>query len=365
MFDFQYFIKIYQKRFQKNRTAKRAFWTLVFLIFIAIFGNIIAAEAGKSLVPPLIPYASTTQDKLNNDFVSPLSKQQVSSLYYRHWLGTDVLGRDVLAGLIAGTRTALLVGVGSMAVALLIGLVLGLVAGYFGDNRLKVSIFGFLLRSLFFLGTIFYAFIFVQQGLNLFILFFILIGIYLIINILDNYLSTTNFIFFKKNIPFPIDLIIMRAVEVMQAIPTILWLLALISVLKSLTVTGLIFFIGITSWMSLARLIRGEIIRIRPLDFMESALALGLSDTRIMLRHALPNVMTPILIYVAFGIGSRITIEAFLTFIGFGLPLEQVTWGTMLHAAKDVPSAWWLIFFPGFMIFITVSAFNRIGEAFK
>ena len=201
MFDFQHFIKIYQKRFQKNRAAKRAFWTLIFLIFIAIFGNIIAAEADKSLVPPLIPYASTTQDKLNNDFVSPLSKQQVSSLYYRHWLGTDVLGRDVLAGLIAGTGTALLVGVGSVLVALLLGLVLGLVAGYFGDNRLKVSIFGLLLRGLFFFGTIFYAFIFVQQDLNLFILFFILIGIYLIINILDKLLSTTNFILSKNALP--------------------------------------------------------------------------------------------------------------------------------------------------------------------
>ena len=130
--NFQLFTKIYA-------SAKWSFRLLGFLIILAIFGNILATERAQALLPPLIPYAYSTQDSKNVDFVSPFSHQDVSSLYYRHWLGTDLLGRDVLAGLIAGTRTALSVGIGGMGIALLLGLLLGLVAGYFGDNCFRLS----------------------------------------------------------------------------------------------------------------------------------------------------------------------------------------------------------------------------------
>ena len=159
MLNFQLFTKIFA-------SAKWAFRLLGFLIVLAIFGNILAAERGHTLLPPLIPYAYFTQDSKNADFVSPLSQQDVSSLYYRHWVGTDLLGRDVLAGLIAGTRTALSVGIGGMGIALIIGLLLGLVAGYFGDNRFRLSKIGLILRGGMLLFLIFYVTIFFQQKLQ-------------------------------------------------------------------------------------------------------------------------------------------------------------------------------------------------------
>ena len=93
-----------------------------------------------------------------------------------------------------------------------------------------------------------------------------------------------------------------------------------------------------------------------------SAQALGYSEWRIILRHAVPNALTPVLITVAFGIASAILLEAFLSFLGIGVPPEQVTWGSMLNSARTYFSAWWLAIFPGLAIFVTVTIFNLLGE---
>jgi peptide/nickel transport system permease protein len=321
----------------------------------------IANEGQKSLLPPLIPYTATTQDAQNRDYISPFATQSVSSIYYRHWLGTDILGRDVLAGLITGTRHSIWIGLCGMAIALAIGLVLGLTAGYYGDQQYQRTIIGFILRGVLLIGIIFYTILFIQLKLSILILFFIAIFILFIINFLEK-------IFLKipiasKKINIPLDMLIMRFVEVIQAVPNILWLLGLISITRSLTIGGLILFIGLTNWTSLTRLIRGEVIQVRTNDYIEASKALGLTDWRILLRHILPNIATPIFIAVAFGIANCILFEAFLTFIGIGLPLEQITWGSMLNGAKHNISAWWLAIFSGFMIFLTITTFNRIGES--
>ena len=190
MFNLQLFTKIYA-------SAKWAFNVLGLLIIIAIFGNLLASERTQ-LLPPLVPYAFYTQDSKNVDFVSPFSNQDVSSVYYRHWLGTDLLGRDVLAGLIAGTRTAMSVGIGGMGIALLIGLFFGMVAGYYGDhsfptlqNRsdtegVHVSMSDFLHRCLF------------SAKSQCIILLVIFIGIYLIIRFLEKIIKNFPVKFFIK-----------------------------------------------------------------------------------------------------------------------------------------------------------------------
>lgn len=358
MFNLQVFIKIYA-------SAKWAFNVLGFLIAIAIFGNLLASERTQALLPPLIPYAFFTQDSKNVDFVSPFINQDVSSVYYRHWLGTDLLGRDVLAGLIAGTRTALSVGIGGMGIALLIGLFFGMIAGYYGDTRFQLSKIGLILRGGLSVILIFYIAVFFQQNLNFIILLLIFICIYLIIHFLDKKIQkfSSKNSFLNKKSSIPLDMVIMRLVEILQAVPSILWLLGLIAVTGRMSVSGLILFIGLTGWMPLARLVRGEVMRVRHLEYIESAQTLGYSDARILIRHILPNILTAILIAVSFGIANSILLEAFLTFSGLGLPIEQVTWGSLLTASRDNPSAWWMVVFPGLAIFMTVTVFNRIGEA--
>jgi peptide/nickel transport system permease protein len=349
-------------RFLKTikRSALRPARILSVLVVLALLGNFIAAEEEKSFLPPLIPYASTTQDGKNADLAPPFGQQNIPSLYYRHWLGTDKLGRDTLAGLIAGTRTALMIGLGGMAIALFIGLLMGMSAGYFGNDRFKLTKMGLILRGGLFSILVFYLGVFFQQQLPFYWFCFLIVAVFSLIKLGDSLFCKIPF--FNSTVLFPLDGFIMRLIEILQAVPTILWLLGLVAVTE-LSIWGLIFFIGFTNWTTTARLVRGELMRIRQLEYMETAQVLGFSNTRILLRHALPNILTPILIALAFGIANCILLEALLTFIGFGLPLEQVTWGSMLSVARENPSAWWMAVFPGFMIFITVYSLNRLGEA--
>ena len=350
-------------RFLKKikRSALRPARVLLFLVVLALLGNFIAAEEETSFLPPLIPYASTTQDGKNADLVSPFGRQNISSLYYRHWLGTDKLGRDTLAGLIAGTRTALMIGLGGMAIALFIGLLMGMSAGYFSNDLFNLTKMGIILRGVLLGILVFYLGVFFQQQLPFYWFCLLNITVFSLIKLGDFLFSKIPFL--NKTIIFPLDSLVMRVIEILQAVPSILWLLGLVAVTDRLSILGLIFFIGLTSWTTTSRLVRGELMRIRPLEYMETAQVLGFSHTRILLRHALPNILTPVFIALAFGIANCILMEALLTFIGFGLPLEQVTWGSMLSVAKDNPSAWWMAIFPGFMIFITVYSLNRLGES--
>ena len=119
---------------------------------------------------------------------------------------------------------------------------------------------------------------------------------------------------------------------------------------------------GFVSWTSIAKFTRAELLRIRKLEYIEAAQAFGYSQFRIVFKHALPNALAPVLIAVAFGVASAIIIEAYLSFIGVGIPDDQVTWGSLLNMARDNISAWWIAIFPGTAIFITVTIFNLIGE---
>ena len=344
-----------------KKSAKGTVGVLIFLAILAVFGNFIAAERGQYWVPPLIPYAYYTQDAENNDFISPFNAQQVASIYYWHWLGTDQVGRDVLAGLIAGTRTALLIGLGGMGIALIIGLFFGMAAGYFGNKHFRLTRIGLILRGVFLALLIFYFTVFFQQELPFYYFFLLTFVFVIVVKLLESLIKRIPF--FNKTIAFPLDALVMRVVEVIQSVPTILWLLGLIGATGRLSLQGLVLFIGFTGWTTTARMVRGEILRIRQLEFIENAQALGFSNARIILRHALPNVLTPVLIAAAFGIANCILLEAFLTFSGLGLPIEQVTWGNMLNNARNNPQAWWLVVFPGLMIFLTVYSLNRLGEA--
>ena len=352
--------------FYLSKIYKSAKWSvrlLGFLIFIALFGNMIAAERGKSLAPPLIPYAYSTQDSKNMDYVSPLSTQDVSSLYERHWLGTDQLGRDVLAGIMAGTRTALEVGIGGTGIALIIGLAFGLLAGYFGDDRFKLSILGLILRGGMLTALIFYIGVFFQQNVSFLWLLVIFTAIYGLVKILETLFNKIPFI--SKLVSVPVETLVMRLVEVLQSVPAILWLLGVVAVTGRMSIIGLIGFIGFTGWMSIARLVRGEVLRVRQLEYIDNAKALGFSNVRIIIKHILPNIITPILTAASFGVAECILLEAFLTFSGLGLPIEQVTWGSLLTASRDNIAAWWLVLFPGLAIFMTVTIFNRIGEVLR
>ncbi|MBK8350933.1 MAG: ABC transporter permease [Saprospirales bacterium] len=401
-----------KRQFKKNKRALFSFYIVCFLAFIALFADVLANEKplycsykGNTYFPVFreygvmmgfakwppdlrnidwlntkfdavvrapIPYSPTTLDPFNSGFVSPFGKQDVTSTRWRHWLGTENIGRDILASLIHGTRIALTVGLVSMSIATIIGILLGALAGFFGDNRIKISRASviMLLIGLFF--AYFYGFSarsftmseafslsllkgFLQFSFSILIFIAVLGGFYLLGFVLK------IIPFFKTKVAIPLDIIVQRLTEIFLSIPRLFLILAIVAIAKP-GIFLVMAVIGFTSWTGISSFIRAELLKVRNLEFIEAAEALGYSRWRILFKHAIPNALSPVLIAVAFGIASAILVESFLSFIGLGIPAEVLTWGKLLALSRGGKSQLWVAIFPGLAIFLTVTVFNLIGE---
>ena len=162
-----------------------------------------------------------------------------------------------------------------------------------------------------------------------------------------------------------IDVLISRLIELVMCIPALVLILALIAVLEKPTIWHLMAILGITSWTGIARLTRAEFMRISKLEFVAAAQAMGAGHWRIMFRHILRNALAPVLVPITFGIATAILIESGLSFLGFGAPPPNPSWGNLLNAGRSNLQMWWLIVFPGAAIFLTVLAYNLIGEGMQ
>jgi peptide/nickel transport system permease protein len=240
--------------------------------------------AERALFPP-VPYRPGRINLLA-PFAEPSSA---------HWLGTDKLGRDVMAGIIHGGRISLSIGFVSVGIAVCIGVTLGAISGYFGGW---------------------------------------------------------------------VDLVISRVFELMLAIPTFFLIITIAA-----TLTPNIFYtmmvIGLTGWVGIARFTRNEFLKVRNLDYVTAAVALGVPTHRIVVRHILPNALAPVLVSVVLGIAAAILTESGLSFLGIGVPAELVTWGSILNEARSNTFAWWLAVFPGAAIFLAVVAYYLVGEGLR
>ena len=161
------------------------------------------------------------------------------------------------------------------------------------------------------------------------------------------------------------DMVISRIIEIMECFPTFFLILAVIAFLPS-SLLNIMIVIGITSWTGVARLVRGEFLKLSTQPFALAALASGASDLRVIGRHILPNALGPILVSATFGIASAILVESSLSFLGFGVQPPTPSWGEILsESRKYIDFAWWLATFPGFAIFITITAYNLVGEGLR
>ncbi len=238
-----------------------------------------------SSILPLIPY-DPKEVRLRSNYEPPSGE---------HWLGTDRLGRDVMSGLVHGTRYALTIGLVSVGISLLIGITLGACAGYFGGW---------------------------------------------------------------------IDIGLSRVFELWSAIPTLL-LIITASAFFPASLFFVMVIIGLTGWVSIARLTRSQFFQVRGNEYVAAARALGYSDIRIMFIHILPNAIAPVLVPAAFGVAGAILLESGLSFLGVGVPAESITWGAILAGARSNTSAWWLVVVPGIAIFLTVTVYNLLGDGLR
>lgn len=223
----------------------------------------------------------------------------------QHWLGTDSIGRDVLLRLMLGGRISLLVGLVSVTISVTIGTTVGGLAGFYGGR---------------------------------------------------------------------VDNILMRIADIFMAAPFFPILIILSAVMSDLRVTPerriyvVMFIIGILSWAGLSRLVRGQILSLREQEFMQAAEALGIRDSRKILRHLIPNVIPTIIVSATLGIGSAILTESALSFLGLGVNPPIPSWGNMIQSANNFFNLQfrpWLWIPPGLCIFVTVMSINLLGDGLR
>ncbi len=223
----------------------------------------------------------------------------------RHWFGTNQVGQDLFTRVLYGGRISLSIGALAVLLAIGIGLVVGSLAGYYGGW---------------------------------------------------------------------IDNILMRVADAMLAIPQLLILIILAQVLRERKLLGfssgsvapIVIVIGILSWMGVARLVRAAFLSLKEKEFVEAARASGAANGRIMLRHLLPNALSPVIVAASLRVAGAIITESGLSYLGFGVQPPTATWGNMLKDGQyQMTYAPWVAVFPGLMIFITVIAINYIGDGLR
>ena len=215
---------------------------------------------------------------------------------WSHLLGTDNLGRDVLSRLLYGSRVSLLVGFTAVFVAELVGIVLGLISGYYGGK---------------------------------------------------------------------IDSFIMRIADIFMAYPFMLLTISVIAVLGP-SILNLILVLGISDWVTYARTIRGSVLSLKRKEFVEASRAIGTHNIIIIIRHILPNVISPLLVLGTLRVANIIIWESGLSYLGMGAPPPMPTWGRMLAEGRVyITDAWWLVTLPGLAIMFTILSINLLGDGLR
>jgi peptide/nickel transport system permease protein len=348
--------------FKQNRLAIAGMVFFILFFVVAIIG--LALTSGND--PVLDPALVRLQEKLRPPMAKPilemLQPNEVPTLGV-YVFGTDDLGRDVFARMLQGSWVSLTVGFVAVGIAIIIGIFLGGIAGYYGHRHIgagQLIAAGLLtagavllITDLIWMGTVL-----LSCGLAC-----------LLISVLAKKSASaktkpawTRLWYFNT---ISVDTLIMRFVDIMLCFPSFFLILTVVALLPA-SIYNIMIVIGLTSWMGTTRFVRAEFLSLREQDFVAAARALGLDDFRIIFRHMMPNAVAPVLVSATIGIASAILTEAGLSFLGFGVPPPHATWGNILSGGKGfIFDAPWLTFVPGFAILIVVLSFNLFGEGLR
>lgn len=165
-----------------------------------------------------------------------------------------------------------------------------------------------------------------------------------------------------------VDAAMMRSLDALLSIPRVLLLLGVLSLWGQLSTLALVVLIGVTGWFGVARLVRAQVIALREREFVSASQALGARPLRTLVRHVLPHVSSPVLVAATLGVGNVIIVEAGLSFLGYGVPVPQPSWGSIIRDGREyIPtqSAWWLTVFPGLALVTTVLAVNVLSDRLR
>ena len=313
-----------------------------------------------------VAYSAQTIDLSHANFEQPFIKSDQRGWKYRHWLGTDNLGRDTLAGLIHGCRIAVLVGLCAMLLAALIGIPLGAFSGYYGNDGRRIPISDLVMKLLTGALVCYYVLrgcmLWGTLGMTRAVAIHFIMALVLVITgvVLRRWMRHKWSE--QRTVRVPWDTIVMRGVEVLRSIPAFFLLFAVLGVIRSPSIVYVVLLIALLHAPTVIRYVRAEALKLRQQTFIDAARAIGLSDGQVIRRHIIPNALGPVFISIAFGIGGAVLLESGLSFLGIGLSLEEVSWGKMLNTARSNFSAWWMAIFPGLAIFLVIGVFNKIGD---
>jgi peptide/nickel transport system permease protein len=310
----------------------------------------------EKVVKTLVPYSPETIDRNNLGLKSPFAAQNTNGFRDRHWMGTDRIGRDVLAGWIRGFRLALGIGFLSIFIAGLVGIFLGGLAGFYGNDRFNVPVYKAFGLFFWIIGFVYWMYLGLEtNGNNLSVL--IWLAIWVFIGALIYILPALG-----KSTSLPIDWIISLIIQAIDAIPALFFLLALLPLIKNPTLFHVIILIAFIRWTGIARLVRAEFLSIRDLEYIQAAKLLGIKNFLICWKHILPNAMGSVWITFAYSFAGAILLEAYLGYLGIGMPAGTISWGSQMQQVRENPSAWWLAVFPGLAIFLILFSLQKMGE---
>jgi len=341
--------------FKKNRLAILGLAIFVLFFCTALIGLVLTSGKEPFFDPALIRLQEKLLPPLARPHLESLQPDEIPTLGI-YLFGTDDLGRDVFARMLQGAWVSLTVGFVAVGIAILIGIFMGGIAGYFGQHYLRLD-------HLLWMALL-------MAGVGLLAANHPYAGIIMLIAV-----AVCPFFFHSgKKIPgagilkkntISVDTLIMRLVDIMLCFPSFFLILTVVALLPA-SIYNIMIIIGLTSWMGATRFVRAEFLSLREQDFVSAARALGLSNFRIIFRHMMPNAIAPVLVSATIGIATAILTEAGLSFLGFGVPPPHATWGNILSDGKrfifDAP---WLTFIPGFAILVVVLSFNLFGEGLR
>ncbi len=348
--------------FRQNRLAIAGLVFFILFFVVAIIGLSLTSGNDPFLDPALVRLQEKLRPPLTKPNLERLQPDEVPTLGV-YVFGTDDLGRDVFARMLQGSWVSLTVGFVAVGIAIIIGIFLGGIAGYYGQRHIRVDQLiaaGFLTAGAVLLITdlIWAGAVFLLCGLACVLLS------YLTKKSARSRTKPAWTLFWYFN-TISIDTLVMRFVDIMLCFPSFLLILTVVALLPA-SIYNIMIVIGLTSWMGTTRFVRAEFLSLREQDFVAAAKALGLSNFRIIFRHMMPNAVAPVLVSATIGIATAILIEAGLSFLGFGVPPPHATWGNILSGGKGfIFDAPWLTFIPGFAILLVVLSFNLFGEGLR
>ncbi len=299
----------WRSRFKRNRAAVLSAWAL---------GLIVLLVCGWPMALQVSHWSGARGSALAQRYQpEQLSDEQFQPPSLRHWFGTDVHGRDLFSRVLYGAQLSLLVGLVGAAVSLVLGVLWGAVAGYAGGR---------------------------------------------------------------------VDSVLMRCVDILYSLPSIVFVIVLLTTLEGLfknwlalsaspalakTARLLFLFVGLGafSWLTMARIVRGQVLALRQRGFVEASRALGAGPVRLLFRHIIPNTFGVIIVYATLTVPTIMLYESFLSYLGLGVQPPMASWGSLIAEGADQLNPfriyWWLLAFPGGFLVLTLMALNFLGDGLR